>query len=171
MCLAKASRAATAVPLLLGIRTNSWTDSIYRIDNHFLNSSALINYGGETFLLKCYKKQMPLCKDAVYCVTNPTCLEQMESKLDQGLDRTIDAVIEWVKLLLQNEQKKTGHKPDTIVDTISSVAKFSSMNYLDKPVVRQFMQLRSDFRLIKNTNYIKLPFSYLIFIKIFMKAI
>uniref|UniRef100_A0A1A9VR06 Exocyst complex component 5 n=1 Tax=Glossina austeni TaxID=7395 RepID=A0A1A9VR06_GLOAU len=182
-------------------------------------------------------------------------MEQMESKLDQGLDRTINAVIGWVKLYLQNEQKKTDYKPDTDVDTISSAAclhvvqnlqpiiqqikicvdgenqknilhefgirlhrviydhlqtmQFNTagamcaicdvneyrkcirelenpiviqlfdilhalcnlllvkpqnllevctgdtLNYLDKSVVRQFIQLRADFRLIKNTNYIK----------------
>lgn len=51
----------------------------------------------------------------------------MESKLDQGLDRTINAVIGWVKLYLQNEQKKTDYKPDTDVDTISSAVRFLSM--------------------------------------------
>uniref|UniRef100_A0A1A9X184 Exocyst complex component 5 n=1 Tax=Glossina brevipalpis TaxID=37001 RepID=A0A1A9X184_9MUSC len=182
-------------------------------------------------------------------------MEQIESKLDQGLDRTINAVIAWVKLYLQNEQKKTDYKPDTDVDTISSAAclhivqnlqsiikqiktcidgenqknvlrefgirlhrvvydhlqtmQFNTagamcaicdvneyrkcirelenpiatqlfdilhalcnlllvkpqnllevctgdtLNYLDKSVVRQFIQLRADFRFIKNTNYLK----------------
>lgn len=31
----------------------------------------------------------------------------------------------------------------------------SFQNYLDKSVVRQFIQLRADFRFIKNTNYLK----------------
>lgn len=48
-------------------------------------------------------------------------MEQIESKLDQGLDRTLNAVIGWVKLYLQNEQKKTDYnKPDSEFDTLSS---------------------------------------------------
>lgn len=47
-------------------------------------------------------------------------MEQIESKLDMGLDRSINAAIGWVKVYLQNEQKKTDFKPETDVDTISS---------------------------------------------------
>lgn len=47
-------------------------------------------------------------------------MEQIETKLDQGLDRSISAVIGWVKVYLQYEQKKTDYKPETDVDTISS---------------------------------------------------
>lgn len=48
-------------------------------------------------------------------------MEQVEGKLDQGLDRTLNAVIGWVKLYLQNEQKKTDYnKPDSDFDTLSS---------------------------------------------------
>ncbi|EDV53911.1 exocyst complex component 5 [Drosophila erecta] len=182
-------------------------------------------------------------------------MEQIETKLDQGLDRSISAVIGWVKVYLQYEQKKTDYKPETDVDTISSAAclqvvqnlqpvivqikkcvdgenlqnvltefgtrlhrviydhlqtmQFNTagamcaicdvneyrkcireldsslvtqlfdilhalcnlllvkpqnlqevctgdtLNYLDKSVVRQFIQLRTDFRIIKNTNYLK----------------
>ncbi|XP_030370094.1 exocyst complex component 5 [Scaptodrosophila lebanonensis] len=182
-------------------------------------------------------------------------MEQIETKLDQGLDRSISAVIGWVKVYLQYEQKKTDYKPETDVDTISSAAclqvvqnlqpvivqikkcvdgenlqnvltefgtrlhrviydhlqtmQFNTagamcaicdvneyrkcirdldsplvtqlfdilhalcnlllvkpqnlqevctgdtLNYLDKSVVRQFIQLRTDFRFIKNTNYLK----------------
>lgn len=49
--------------------------------------------------------------------------EQIENKLDQGLDRTLNAVISWVKLYLQSEQKKTDYnKPDSDIDTLSSAA-------------------------------------------------
>ncbi|XP_017143854.1 exocyst complex component 5 [Drosophila miranda] len=182
-------------------------------------------------------------------------MEQIETKLDQGLDRSISAVIGWVKVYLQCEQKKTDYKPEIDVDTISSAAclqvvqslqpvivqikkcvdgenlqnvltefgtrlhrviydhlqtmQFNTagamcaicdvneyrkcireldsalvtqlfdilhalcnlllvkpqnlqevctgdtLNYLDKSVVRQFIQLRTDFRVIKNTNYLK----------------
>lgn len=47
-------------------------------------------------------------------------MEQIETKLDQGLDRTMNAIIGWVKLYLQSEQKKTDYKPEADVDTIAS---------------------------------------------------
>lgn len=50
-------------------------------------------------------------------------MEQIETKLDQGLDRSISAVIGWVKVYLQYEQKKTDYKPETDVDTISSAVR------------------------------------------------
>lgn len=51
-------------------------------------------------------------------------MEQIETKLDQGLDRSISAVIGWVKVYLQYEQKKTDYKPETDVDTISSAVRY-----------------------------------------------
>uniref|UniRef100_A0A1B0AIQ2 Exocyst complex component Sec10-like alpha-helical bundle domain-containing protein n=1 Tax=Glossina pallidipes TaxID=7398 RepID=A0A1B0AIQ2_GLOPL len=47
------------------------------------------------------------------------------------LDRTINAVIGWAKLYLQNEQKKTDYKPDTDVDDIVSgkMVKFKKTYY------------------------------------------
>lgn len=48
-------------------------------------------------------------------------LESIELKLDSGLDRSINAIIGWVKIYLQNEQKKTDFKPETDdFDTLSS---------------------------------------------------
>ena len=48
-------------------------------------------------------------------------LELVEMKLDIGLDRSINAIIGWVKIYLQNEQKKTDFKPETDnLDTLSS---------------------------------------------------
>lgn len=52
-------------------------------------------------------------------------MEQIETKLDQGLDRSISAVIGWVKVYLQYEQKKTDYKPETDVDTISSAVRIN----------------------------------------------
>lgn len=50
-------------------------------------------------------------------------LEQIESKLDTGLDRSINALVGWVKVYLASEQKKTDFKPETDdLDTIASVA-------------------------------------------------
>ena len=48
------------------------------------------------------------------------CLESIESKLDNGLDRALNAVFGWVRIFLQNEQKKTDFKPETDIDTVAS---------------------------------------------------
>lgn len=48
-------------------------------------------------------------------------LESIEIKLDSGLDRSINAIVGWVKIYLQSEQKKTDFKPDTDnMDTLAS---------------------------------------------------
>lgn len=49
-------------------------------------------------------------------------LDQIESKLDTGLDRSINALIGWIKVYLQAEQKKSDFRPDTDVDTVASPA-------------------------------------------------
>lgn len=50
-------------------------------------------------------------------------LEQIESKLDIGLDRSVNALVGWVKVYLTSEQKKTDFKPETDdLDTVASVA-------------------------------------------------
>jgi len=63
-------------------------------------------------------------------------MEQIETKLDQGLDRSINVVISWVKLYLQNEQKKSDYKPESDVDTISSQACLNVVQQLNI-VIRQ----------------------------------
>lgn len=49
-------------------------------------------------------------------------LEQIETKLDNGLDRSINAIIGWVKTYLQSEQRKTDFKPESDFDTVASIA-------------------------------------------------
>lgn len=49
-------------------------------------------------------------------------LEQIENKLDTGLDRAINAIIGWVKVYLQSEQRKTDFKPESDFDTVASAA-------------------------------------------------
>ncbi|XP_037815141.1 exocyst complex component 5 [Lucilia sericata] len=64
-------------------------------------------------------------------------MEQIENKLDQGLDRTLNAVIGWVKFYLQNEQKKTDYnKPDSDFDTLSSAACLHVCQNI-QPVIQQ----------------------------------
>lgn len=56
-------------------------------------------------------------------------LEQIELKLDTGLDRSINAIVGWVKIYLQTEQKKTDYKPETDSDTVASPACLTVVQY------------------------------------------
>ncbi|XP_053613847.1 exocyst complex component 5 [Plodia interpunctella] len=58
-------------------------------------------------------------------------IEQLENKLDAGLERAISAVVGWVKLHLQTEQKKTDFKPEGDIDTIASPACLAVVPYLN----------------------------------------
>ncbi|KAF7385575.1 hypothetical protein HZH68_014005 [Vespula germanica] len=57
-------------------------------------------------------------------------LDQIDMKLDTGLERSISAIVGWVKIYLQNEQKKTDFKPDTDVDTLSTPACLTVVQYV-----------------------------------------
>ncbi|KOC59711.1 Exocyst complex component 5 [Habropoda laboriosa] len=57
-------------------------------------------------------------------------LDQIEMKLETGLDRSINAIIGWVKVYLQNEQRKTDFKPETDVDTLSTPACLTVVQYV-----------------------------------------
>lgn len=63
-------------------------------------------------------------------------LEQIELKLDTGLDRAINAIVGWVKIYLQTEQKKTDFKPETDVDTLASPACLAVVQYVGSMVDR-----------------------------------
>ncbi|KAF4518681.1 hypothetical protein B566_EDAN002716 [Ephemera danica] len=58
-------------------------------------------------------------------------LEQIELKLDTGLDRTLNAIVGWAKIYLQSEQKKTDFKPETDVDTLSSAACLAVVQFIN----------------------------------------
>ncbi|KAJ8941941.1 hypothetical protein NQ318_013274 [Aromia moschata] len=50
-------------------------------------------------------------------------LEDIERKINTGLDRSLNAITTWVKLYLQSEQKKSDFKPETDdFDTVASPA-------------------------------------------------
>lgn len=57
-------------------------------------------------------------------------LEQTEMKLDIGLDRSINAIVGWVRMYLQSEQRKTDFKPETDVDTLSTPACLVVVQYV-----------------------------------------
>ncbi|KAJ8723923.1 hypothetical protein PYW07_007903 [Mythimna separata] len=58
-------------------------------------------------------------------------MEQLENKLDAGLERAIVAIVSWVKLHLQTEQKKTDFKPEGDIDTLASSACLAVVSYLN----------------------------------------
>lgn len=63
-------------------------------------------------------------------------LEQIESKLDTGLDRVLSAIVGWVKIYLQTEQKKTDFKPEADLDTMASPACMAVVQYLGSTIKR-----------------------------------
>ncbi|GBP48372.1 Exocyst complex component 5 [Eumeta japonica] len=61
-------------------------------------------------------------------------LEQIENKLDAGLERALNAVVSWVRLHLHTEQKKSDFKPEGDVDTVASPACLAVVSYLNTVV-------------------------------------
>ncbi|XP_043255269.1 exocyst complex component 5 [Colletes gigas] len=57
-------------------------------------------------------------------------LDQIELKLETGLDRSINAIVGWVKVYLQNEQRKTDFKPESDVDTLNTPACLTVVQYV-----------------------------------------
>lgn len=67
----------------------------------------------------------------VECMTKKKkILEQIEMKLNLGLDRSINAIVGWVKVYLQTEQRKTDFKPESDVDTLNTPACLTVVQYV-----------------------------------------
>lgn len=66
------------------------------------------------------------------CMNKKKCtLEQIEIKIDTGLDRSINAIVGWVRNYLQTEQRKTDFKPETeMVDTLNTQACLTVCQYV-----------------------------------------
>jgi hypothetical protein len=64
------------------------------------------------------------------------CMDSIESKLDTGLDRSLNAICNWVKIYLQNEQKKTDFKPESDIDTVASTACSAVCQYLNNSIAQ-----------------------------------
>ena len=41
-----------------------------------------------------------------------TAIDQLEQKLDEGLDRALNSIVGWAKRILSDEQKKADFKPE-----------------------------------------------------------
>lgn len=80
----------------------------------------LMLYTQSSFKLMLNNQFSSTSKQSICLQKKNVTLEQLESKLDAGLERSISIVISWVKLYLQTEQKKTDFKPEGDVDTLAS---------------------------------------------------
>ncbi|CAK1583645.1 unnamed protein product [Parnassius mnemosyne] len=79
------------------------------------------------------------------CVQKKTAvMEQLENKLDAGLERAIAAIVGWVKLHLQTEQKKTDFKPEGDIDTIASSACLTVVSYINSVMDKIYASLDGD---------------------------
>lgn len=63
-------------------------------------------------------------------------LETIETKLDTGLDRSLNSIVGWVKIYLQTEQKKNDFKPDSDIDTVASLACLTVVQTIN-PILKQ----------------------------------
>jgi len=62
-------------------------------------------------------------------------LSSLELKLENGIDRGLNAIVGWVKMFLQSEQKKTDFKPETdFIDTMSTSACIAVLQYLSSSI-------------------------------------
>jgi len=64
------------------------------------------------------------------------CMESIENKLDNGLDRSLNAMCNWVKMHLQSEQKKTDFKPESDIDTVASAACSAVVSYINQCITQ-----------------------------------
>ncbi|CAK1550555.1 unnamed protein product [Leptosia nina] len=71
-------------------------------------------------------------------------IETLENKLDAGLERSIAAIVGWVKLHLQTEQKKTDFKPEGDIDTLASPACAAVVSYLNSVMDKIHSNLEGD---------------------------
>uniref|UniRef100_A0A0A9W0K1 Exocyst complex component 5 n=5 Tax=Lygus hesperus TaxID=30085 RepID=A0A0A9W0K1_LYGHE len=52
-------------------------------------------------------------KHGEFLLKKKMSLQALEQKLENGIDRSLNAIIGWVKMILQNEQKKSDYKPES----------------------------------------------------------
>ncbi|CRK86964.1 CLUMA_CG000780, isoform A [Clunio marinus] len=64
------------------------------------------------------------------------CLESIENKLDNGLDRSLNSICNWMKIYLQSEQKKTDFKPESDIDTVASSACSAVCQHINSCIAR-----------------------------------
>lgn len=74
----------------------------------------------------------------------------MEVKINNGLERSITAIISWIKIILNTEQKKTDFEPETEdiemmqTPTCVKVVRFLNLKKLKRKMMRKMMRKSKD---------------------------
>ncbi|XP_024882406.1 exocyst complex component 5, partial [Temnothorax curvispinosus] len=130
--------------LELGLQSVPIPESRTQPEIHFFNvvhqCNAIVRLLEEQFNDSVLPLVISTSKHADCLLKKKAILEQIDVKLDTGLDRSINAIVGWVKVYLQSEQKKTDFKPETDVDTVNTPACLVVVQYVSGMI-----------RLIRNT--------------------
>ncbi|KAG5326071.1 EXOC5 protein, partial [Acromyrmex heyeri] len=130
--------------LELGLQSVPIPESRTQPEIHFFNvvhqCNAIVRLLEEQFNDSVLPLVISTLKHADCLLKKKAVLEQIDVKLDIGLDRSINAIVGWVKVYLQSEQKKTDFKPETNVDTVNTPACLVVVQYVSGMI-----------RLIRNT--------------------
>ncbi|EZA55921.1 hypothetical protein DMN91_010626 [Ooceraea biroi] len=130
--------------LELGLQGVPIPESRTQPEIHFFNvmhqCNAIVRLLEEQFNDSVLPLVLSTAKHADCLLKKKAILEQIDVKLDTGLDRSINAIVGWVKVYLQNEQRKTDFKPETDVDTVNTPACLVVVQYVSGMI-----------RLIRNT--------------------
>ncbi|XP_035718625.1 exocyst complex component 5-like [Vespa mandarinia] len=120
--------------LELGLQSVPIPESRTQPEIHFFNvmhqCNAIVRLLEEQFNDSVLPLIMGTAKHGDCMLKKKVVLDQIDMKLDTGLERSISAIVGWVKIYLQNEQKKTDFKPDTDVDTLSTSACLTVVQYV-----------------------------------------
>ncbi|CAG9789306.1 unnamed protein product [Diatraea saccharalis] len=107
-------------------------------------ANAIVKMFGEHFQESVLPCMSSTSKQSECIQKKTSIMEQLESKLDAGLERAIAAIVGWVKLYLQTEQKKTDFKPEGDIDTIASPACLAVVSYLNSVMEKIHAGLEGD---------------------------
>ncbi|KAI4502696.1 hypothetical protein M0802_002608 [Mischocyttarus mexicanus] len=120
--------------LELGLQSVPIPESRTQPEIHFFNvmhqCNAIVRLLEEQFNDSVLPLIMGTAKHGDCVLKKKVVLDQIDMKLDTGLERSTSAIVGWVKIYLQNEQKKTDFKPDTDVDTLSTPACLTVVQYV-----------------------------------------
>ncbi|XP_014601357.1 PREDICTED: exocyst complex component 5 isoform X2 [Polistes canadensis] len=120
--------------LELGLQSVPIPESRTQPEIHFFNvmhqCNAIVRLLEEQFNDSVLPLIIGTAKHGECILKKKVVLDQINMKLDTGLERSISAIVGWVKIYLQNEQKKTDFKPDTDVDTLSTPACLTVVQYV-----------------------------------------
>lgn len=89
---------------------------VHLLDKHFVDVLVpMVTNSGK--LSECQQKKKQL-------------LDETEMKIQAGLDRSLNAIVSWIRIYLQSEQRKSDFKPEGDIDTLASAACTTVCTYL-----------------------------------------